>query len=575
MSEDKYGTGTDERLCRNSIFGLKRTELNHYLRIASVLFVVMLAFFCRRIVLTTGNGFIEQLANYVRIFLYLGLFSLWGISVQGRVVQPQLRRLLVLISLLMIFWLTLREFRWHFVTGQDLSRLLWYAYYIPILLIPLITFFVSLCSGKGEAYRLPKWTAVLTAVTILLILTVLSNDLHHGVFVFSAGSMETELDYAYGPLYYVVTAWGICCIFAAFVVMLKKCSLPGAGRIFWLPLVPFAAAVIYVVLYAARSPFMTSVLGDFAVLSCLLITAFFESCISCGLIPSNRRYFELFEASQGIGAQITDNGYNVRYSSRDSASFSPELLRQTENGPVILEDGRRLNNMPVNGGHAVWSEDISELLNKQEELQSVQEELTDRNEIVRMEYEQEKARRVIEEQNRLYDLMEQKTRSQLAGIRRLAADYAAAEDADAKRNILARIIVAGCYIKRRRDIVLAEEGGSPVTSETLANALEESFSALKRLGIRGAFYIEKCNAFPAKVPATAYDLFENILESSWDTAHYIDFRLSSPEGALRCSVETDGNPDRERLASAFPSLAVSDNDDGVRYMLSFGGGDGI
>ena len=48
-----------------------------------------------------------------------------------------------------------------------------------MLFIPLLCVLVALSLGKPENYRLPKWTGLLYLPTTLLLLLVLTNDLHH------------------------------------------------------------------------------------------------------------------------------------------------------------------------------------------------------------------------------------------------------------------------------------------------------------------------------------------------------------------------------------------------------------
>ena len=537
--------------------------------------VIAAALLCRRIVVTTESPFLEQAANYLRIFLYLGLFSAWGVTAHRRVIQLQVRRQLAFVAVLMTAWLTVREFRWHLVMDADASRFLWYAYYIPILLIPLIAFFVSLSLGKGERYRLPKWTTLLYIPTLLLIAATLTNDLHGRLFLLPESAGGSELNYGYGFLFYILTAWGIACTLAAFFTMLKKCRVPRTKKFLWAPLVPFAAAVLYIALYTARAPFVTGPLGDLAVFDCLVFTAFFECCIQCGLIPSNTRYSDLFRASADIAMQITDKDYETRYASRRAEPVPREAMIRAETAPVILPEGKRLRNMPVNGGRAVWTEDIAELLEKQEELESVREQLSDRSELIRVEYEQQKAQSALEEQNRLYDLMQRKTQSQLDGLRSLAAAYRRAETDGEKRRVLARILFLGSFIKRRRDFILTHEDADSV--RILSGALAESCRSLERLGVAGAYYVEEDRrALPLEAAELAYDFFEDAAEALPDAAKYIDVSVGVVGGAPRCRVETDASIDTSPLFRRYPAMsAETDGEGGCSLLLPLKGGDAL
>ena len=68
-----------------------------------------------------------------------------------------------------------------------------------MLFIPLLCVFVALSLGKPENYRLPKWTSLLYIPTTLLLLLVLTNDLHQLVFVFPADAAAwLDTDHGYG-----------------------------------------------------------------------------------------------------------------------------------------------------------------------------------------------------------------------------------------------------------------------------------------------------------------------------------------------------------------------------------------
>ena len=536
--------------------------------------LIAAAVFCRRIPYLSGNALLGQLANYLRVFLYLGLFALWGVSARHRVMQAQVRRCLVLVAALMVFWLTVRELRWHLVRSADVQRWLWYLYYVPLLLIPLLALPVSMSLGKPERYRLPRWTSALYLIAAALIALVLTNDLHGWMFAFPAQSgMQTNLDYRYGPLYYVVSGFVLLCALSALAFMLTKCRVPRTGTILWLPLLPFAAAVVYAVLYFLRVPFVVNALGDLAVVFCLSFTAFFECCIDCGLIRSNTRYFDLFRAFAGSSAQITDEDYAVRYAARGAEPIPRETMIAAQDAPVILAEGKRLHNMPVNGGHMVWTEDISELLALRRTLEERQEELQERNDFLQLEYEKEKEHRLVVEQNRLYDLLRSKTQPQLDRIKLLTAQYQAARDPDEKRRILARIVVLGSFIKRRKDFVLSMDSAPALPESKLSSALDESFRSLALCGVRGGYLVRTGReTLPGEVLTRAYDFFECVLEALPETARFLNVSVAVSAGQLRCCVTADAPGDAAAVRLRFPDAQILREEDGGAYRLTLEGG---
>ena len=224
-----------------------------------------------------------------------------------------------------------------------------------------------------------------------------------------------------------------------------------------------------------------------------------------------------------------------------------------------------LHNMSIRGGHALWTEDVSELMAVQERLAAVQEELEDRNEIVRAEYAQERQRLQVEEQNRLYDLLQQETQSRLDLAWDLAARYEAARGPERER-LLGKIVVIGSYIKRKKDLTLSREASPLMDRSRLARALEESLRSAGLLGIRGGAYVEEGEPVPAAVLIRAYDFFEAVLEALMDRAHYINTAAAAWDGPWRCVITADA------LAPVPLGRTVPDGDGGAVYSLELEGG---
>ena len=75
--------------------------------------------------------------------------------------------------------LLLRGIKYSVFAGVDiLARLSWYLYYAPMLLLPLFLFYISLLISPGVDSHVPKRWYWVGAVTVVLILLVLTNDLH-------------------------------------------------------------------------------------------------------------------------------------------------------------------------------------------------------------------------------------------------------------------------------------------------------------------------------------------------------------------------------------------------------------
>ncbi len=548
------------------------TRKNRLVRIGiTVALLIASAILCRYLGYHT-SAFFSRMLNFVRTFIYIGLISAWGVSANRRVVQSQVRIILNSVSLIMVFWLAIREFKYRFVENPTVIRYLWYSYYLPILLIPLLAFLVSLSLGKSEKYRLPKSSLLLFIPTFVLFALVLTNDLHQTVFVFpETSSVWAENDYSYGPVFIAAAVWCILLSVISLVIMLIKSRSSKNILIRWLPLAPIIISVVNTVLYALRIPFAS---GDIAVLFCLAISGYFEGCIQGGLIQTNTRYYDLFVASKGICAQIVDRDYNVVVSASDAENIDREKMIQAKASPVILENGRLLHTLEVNGGSAVWSEDISRLLALRETLEDRKEELEERNALLQLEYEREKQHKTVEEQNRLYDLLQNRTQSQLDRINSLVGEYKSSLSENEKQKILSYIVVIGSFIKRRKDFALSFDYSSEISESMLTSALGESFRALRLLGIKGEYLVSTDEKASAEQLAHSYDFFEDVTESVMEKAKYLNVRVCPVNGVLRVSVLTDALPDADALLQKYPDMSVSSLDgDGYMLILPLEGGE--
>ncbi|MBQ8933655.1 MAG: hypothetical protein IJ061_05155 [Lachnospiraceae bacterium] len=536
--------------------------------IAAVL--VLAALSCQFVRYITDNRYLDRLAAFLRTFLYLGMFSAWGVSVRQRVTQTQVRRYLTGVALLIVIWLIVREYRFRFVSDPDLQRYLWYAYYIPMMSIPMLALLISMSLDRPDEYRLPGWTYLVYFPTALIILGILSNDFHQLAFRFPESALFwSDHDYTHGLLYYLAVGWASLCAVLALFYMIRRSRIPGSGYQVWLPLLPFILALAHVILYTLRFPPVRLIAGDVAVFYCLIFAAFFELCMDCGLIRSNIYYEELFTSSMDPPMVITDMDYRVRYASGGAVPVPEELMRQAEAAPLILPEGLRLHNMPINAGHAVWTEDISSILKLREMLEDRREELQERNMLLQHEYEQEEQHRRIEEQNRLYDLLQKRTQTQLDRIEQLAGQYPAADDKEKKR-ILAYIMVLGSYVKRRKDLALSRQVSEMLPGALLSRAFAESFRALKLLGIRGGQQVDPEEAeYPAADLVLAYDFFEDVMEAVMDRAMYLNVRAGSVRGSFRVNLLTDAVFQEEtELKGKYPGVRILGDDEGTQLILA-------
>lgn len=179
----------------------KKNESSEQLNIQLFLLCMLAALLCRRLGKISS---LRIICGMLRTMIYVGVYIGWGISIYKRVIQKSVRNVLIFIAELIIFWFVVRTTKYFFTMDNQIARYLWYSYYIPMLFIPVAVLQAAFFLGKSEEYRLPKWLKGVYIPTAVLVLLVLSNDLHQLVFSFQVGSAWSDSHYTYGWGYYVV-----------------------------------------------------------------------------------------------------------------------------------------------------------------------------------------------------------------------------------------------------------------------------------------------------------------------------------------------------------------------------------
>ena len=521
--------------------------------------VLMICAVCARV--AARYGYYAEVLSIVRALIYIGLLAAWGISVQTRIIQTQVRRYILVIAGLMLLWLTLRTVKYN-TYHMTAERFLWYGYYLPMLFIPVLAVLVALSLGKPENYRLPKWTHFLYLPSALLFLLVLTNDLHQLVFFFPTGVLSTR-EYDYGIGYYVVLAWMVLCAAAALVIILAKCRIPQSRRYLWLPVVPFALALGYCAAYIKGVYWVWLLAGDLTVSMCLIITAIFESCIQCSLIQSNTHYAQLFHAST-IGALITDRDFSVACAAENARSVDSQTLMAAAESPVVTADGIRISEAPIRWGHVFWEDDISPMLAVLKELDDTREELQSYGSILQAENAQKARRKKLEEQERLYRAMQEKAAAPAVRLSNLAKALQGVQDADAARFLLWKMTVIGAYLKRRSNLIfLADRDGMVPVSE-VALCLNESMDNLRLHVRRCASRLDFEGELRLETAAALYDFFEAAIELAMDDLSGAAANVTRKEDACVLSLMLQCGTDFTSLRAAYPDASV-ENEDGVWY----------
>ena len=532
----------------------KKNESSEQLNIQLFLLCMLAALLCRRLGKISS---LRIICGMLRTMIYVGVYIGWGISIYKRVIQKSVRNVLIFIAELIIFWFVVRTTKYFFTIDNQIARYLWFSYYIPMLFIPVAVLQAAFFLGKSEEYRLPKWLKGVYIPTAVLVLLVLSNDLHQLVFSFPVGSAWSDSHYTYGWGYYVVLVWEVVCALTAFVLMIYKCRHSQKKK--YLPLLGIGAAVLYAVLFISGVAWIQEIGGDITAVLCLFFVGILESCVRCGLIQTNTGYDQLFEVCT-LGAQITDQNYNVCYASANAMPLSKKTMKDAAEKDVVIDKKTRIQNRTIRGGHVLWQEDMEDIIKLLERMEENRKTIEESNCLEQENYQTKAKIYMLREKNRLYDKLQTQTAGQIGLLNELLIRYEEEEDLAESRRLLAKISLIGTYIKRYGNLIFIGEREAVSDVAELGACLEESFSSLRLMGIECALTALAGERIYVRDAVRIYSFFESIIEACVDSIKFMWVKIRPCGEEMVFCMEVESEDD---LNSFFDKTDQGECEDGI------------
>lgn len=512
-----------------------------------VISLIILAGGLNQVSQVTPSILINRSLSILRTLIYFGLFISWGLSIRKRVMQKQVKTYLTIISGLMVFWLAIRSIKYFFVMEDlNLFRHLWYAYYIPELMIALLSLFIALSMRKPESYRLALWTKLLYLPTLTLIGLVLTNDYHGLVFILSDGITRKTIQYKHNIGFWIIFAWLITCGLIALMVILSRSKVPRSKRIIWLPFLPLLATIVYTFIFVFCYPLIAKLANDVTIVLCLLIMSIFEASIYTGLIRSNRHYHNLFYAS-AMNGLIVDKDYKIHYKSKGARDLPVEILKSAQDKPVNIDENIRLSSLPITGGHTLWLEDISEINQLLGQLKEAGRSLSKNNDLLQAELQLKERQAIINGKDRLYNKIVGGIDSQLDTINKLLKkDHQGDMGPEEK---LTWLSILGAYIKRRSNLLILSEEEDNFPGKEVEYSLRESVEALSESAIDCFLNSSTQDFISAKHGLLIYDIFQEIIELALPSLEALLLNLEIRKGDIKLTILLSCQDRKLQLAS--------------------------
>ena len=474
--------------------------------------------------------------NFSEIF-YGGIIVVWAMTVLRRIIESQIKELLIENAILLLLLILFQALRFQFDQGHvTVHRFMWYCYYIPLLYIPVVSLKLSLRCGRSENIKLSRvWNLLLIPSTVLVIL-VLTNDKHHLVFRFPDIAGKGYDYYTHEPVYYAMIIWMALLLSVTVIITIIRFSSKPVRKDSWAYYDVLCASTYFLLTdYFDIAPVINGVqyltpMETFAVFT----VCGWEACIQTCLLPSNSGYKYFFENS-GLIARITDKSGNVKIASK-GGEFDFGLTN--DNYHILEKD--------VWGGKLSYAEDISAITESNRELKEISERLLEENALQEAENALQEDRVHVSVMNKLYDDITEFSSEKTGEIEKMLTE--SGSDADFKRNLEKACILAS-YIKRRGNLYLLGEENKHYDFNDLFLSFKESLDYFALSGAKTMLTTGSSTEVGKDAGLKAYDCLEEHLEKLFGKVKSLLVHMEASEKELKVRFMYD----EETEVESFPS----------------------
>lgn len=454
-------------------------------------------------------------ANSINL-IYIGLALFWGISLHQRVMQKNILHYLQIMDAGIVFWIILRYVKYDFFVGVAV-RYLWYLYYLPQIIVPLLLFYCVISIGRRENENIDrKWYLLLIPASVLFI-GVMTNDIHNLAFKFQPGMRDWSSEYSYGILYFMTMLWMIGLVIISLIIIYRKCKVCCSRRKVWIPVGVFIMGTIIGIMELLGMQNFYKI----PEIMCATFIGIVESCMQIGLLHINNGYNNLFRKLV-IPAELVDKAGKTVYSSAKAIDATSEEKEKALEEPILIGNDYKLNVVEVNGGEFFYCEDVHIINEVNDQLNKIREQLKSENQLITEENEIKKRTIKIEERTKLYEDLSIKIKPQLDMVEKLIDKVSKNDDVE---NNLSRMCIYGGYIKRLCNLMILSKENNKLLVRELENCIKESFDYLAICGITTSFENQALGMIESEELIQIYSIFELVIEQQLDGMEAILIRI--------------------------------------------------
>lgn len=507
-------------------------------------------------------------------FLYALVILLWARNMENRVLKASVARRFKAIAILLIGYLGTRTLKYQVLIHSPAAiPRIRYVYYFFILTVVHMVFLTSLNVGRSERDSIDKRWDLLWIPTGLLILLILTNDLHGLVFVTGGQAPGFR---QYGPVYLLTNAY-ILLLAAMTLIFTSKQSLAEKRlKSISLPLLVLGICFLYTLLYIIDWPpfHYVKIAFQSAEFNILTVVLFIESLVFARLIPSNRDY-ESFLSMSSLNMGMMDlKGHMVLQPTHGPKVDAEEVKRASERALAVNEN-TLLESSPIQGGTCFWFADLTDFNRLKSQLVAANEEMLNENELLMANNKLQEKMAKVWEQREIRETIHRKLEPQFTGLKAIMDHLP--DEKDAYEDALKDACILNVYIKRFSNLYLLSRNKGYLPLSELRLSFEESLDYLRLKNKVTSVHWDGTGGVDAASGIGLYAAFEKILESYLSSLSAVFVHLKEDGSLYRLAIYVESTEDislLKELKALFPTGGVTlseGSEDGVKaWTISFG-----
>lgn len=435
------------------------------------------------------------------VFIYCLVAIILSIVMFGAIIKTidkKTKIYFIILFCLFAFWLCIKIFD-KVSAFNDNNDYTWYLLYIPLLFIPSMWFITNnQIYIKNQIYK-RVFAIISLAISLLLLLLVLTNDFHEFVFIFPEGSTGSHpSDYKYNFGYFIIYAFIFLEILTTIVLFYTFSNKKTTIKQKILPSVVILLVLVYSILYVVTD-IAVPYLSDMTLVYTILGTMLVYISLKCGLVKNSGAYFEFFETCN-VPLAIVNEKQDIEYQNM-------QYRKQKANSNMILEKQK------LNSGTLLVLNDVEKLKSLQKELKTENEKLEYINKILENKKELLQKEKQIKQHSLLLEKMEKQIKNKKNVLEQLLSvlpNEINNENKQQTKETLNEIKIVVGYLKRKTSLILLSEQKNEISKNELKLLFNESFNDLLWLNINAGIGLEE-RPVPIETANKFYDVYNELL----------------------------------------------------------------